>query len=226
MSGGPAYDATLLGKGYLIDNVKLSSGPLTSPTPRGIKQAVLAEMQSQAQQPMDGDTAKKLNEGIKHLMKSVNSPAWLDDSHLATKDADPVFNEEKATVDQIEDIKPASGITATVQAWMQRLATADRQLATTACTDGAVFPALAAATPEVQRRAREGRCRVHEGRRPLRHGDRSLQERLEGDQALASQRDLHDTHDKLGRLRAAQLRSRARCRRWESNPHSPKGTGF
>ncbi len=56
---------------------------------------MLAELQAQALQPMDGDTAKKINEAIKHLTKSVNSTAWLDDSHLATKDFDPVFNEEQ-----------------------------------------------------------------------------------------------------------------------------------
>ena len=109
--GAPARNAAYLGKGYLIDNVTLSSGPLTSPAPRGIKQAVLAELQAQALKPMDGDTTKKINEAIKHLTKSVNSTAWLDDSHLATKDFDPVFNEEKATVAQLEDIKPTSGIT-------------------------------------------------------------------------------------------------------------------
>jgi hypothetical protein len=112
------------------------NGTCNGGTPRGVKQAVLAAMQAQALLPMDGDTAKKINEGIKHLTKSVDSPGWVDDSHLAAKGGDPVFDEEKRAVDQIEDIKPASGITATVQDWMQRLATADRQLATIACADG------------------------------------------------------------------------------------------
>ena len=141
MAGAPAYNAAFLGKGYLIDNVTLSSGPLTSPAPRGIKQAVLAELQAQALKPMDGDTTKKINEAIKHLTKSVNSTAWLDDSHLATKDFDPVFNEEKATIGQLEDIKPTSGISATtLQGWMKSLATADKLLATTACTDWCGLP--------------------------------------------------------------------------------------
>jgi hypothetical protein len=70
-------------------------------------------MQVQALLPMDPDTAKKINEGIKHLTKSVDSTAGLRLRHLRPR-TDPVFN-EKAAVDQIEDIKPASGITAIVQ---------------------------------------------------------------------------------------------------------------
>jgi Tol biopolymer transport system component len=119
-----------------LSPVAIGYTPLTSPTPRGTKRNVLTEMQARAQQPLDPGTKKKINEGIRHLTNSIDSPAWVDDSHLATKGFDPVFDEESAAVDQIEDIKPASGITATVEGWMQRLATADRLLAATACADG------------------------------------------------------------------------------------------
>ena len=71
---------------------------------------MLAELQAQALKPMDGDTTKKINEAIKHLTKSVNSTAWLDDSHLATKDFDPVFNEEQAAIDQTRGHQGHSGI--------------------------------------------------------------------------------------------------------------------
>ena len=87
--------------------------------------------------------------------------------------ADTVFNEEKETVKALAQITdPSLALAAKILAWSGSLLTAGRSIAATAIAEGGTARDLAKGDTD-------------QSNVQVRHGHRSLQERLEGAQGLA-----------------------------------------
>ncbi len=145
-TGGTVRPLTV-DNGFLIDNLTTTSGPIAIGA-RVAKQLVLAQLQ--AQPPVDHYTDKKIGEAIKHLQKSLDNAAWVDDNHLDGKRAEKVFDEERETVKKLGDIKnPSPSLAASIAGWIDSLVAADRILATTAISEGGSVADLAKANSEL-----------------------------------------------------------------------------
>lgn len=153
--GGPSGPNTL-GADTAIGGATTSPWLITSNlngicnggTARGLKQVVLAQLQALA--PINKDTDKRIAEAIKHLQKSLDNSAWVDDNHLNGKKGEKVFDEERETVKKLGEIKnPSAGLAASIAGWIDSLVAADRTLATTAIAEGGSAKDLAKANDEV-----------------------------------------------------------------------------
>lgn len=159
-SSGPTIASNPSGSGDVIidsDGVVAYSpfttsqpaAPCPTMTPRDLKQGVLATLQGIGHTG-NKDTDKKIADAISHLQNSLNPSLWVDGSHLDPKKGDKVFDEEKAAVDSLTDIKkPSPSLAATIASSVQTLTSADRSLATTAISESSDPKKIAAANKEL-----------------------------------------------------------------------------
>jgi hypothetical protein len=102
------------------------------------KQTVLNDLTVLRATVTDKKDGGKLDEAIKHLTRSLDPKLWADQSHLAPKDGEKVFNEEKNAVSKLDELikdKRNSVPGATLQGFINQLAGVDRHLATIAIGD-------------------------------------------------------------------------------------------
>jgi len=107
---------------------------VTSPSPRQIKQQVLADMNALLATLTDKEDKKKLEKAIDDLADSLNPSYWVDDNHLQPKKGQKVFNNEQDSVDVLAKlIKDKKSVIpdATLQGFIDRQVAADRTLALT-----------------------------------------------------------------------------------------------
>ena len=86
----------------------------------------------------DKGDLNKLDEAIKHLTKSLEPELWVDETRLDPKHGEKVFQEEKDAVVKLLDLmkdKKSTIPVATLQGFINRLASADRLLASAAIHD-------------------------------------------------------------------------------------------
>jgi len=124
------------------------------PTPRALKEAALASLRLLLP-TADKKEAKKIQDAIESLEKSLAPKLWADDSHLNEK-SEEVFRKEKEAVDKLGDIKnPSPTITSVIDA----LVAADQLLARTAIDEeraaGGDAKKLADAEKEMEKAADE-----------------------------------------------------------------------
>jgi hypothetical protein len=125
------------------------AAPCPVVTPRDLKQGVLATLQGIGPTG-NKDTDKKIADAIGHLQKSLDPSLWVDGSHLDPKKGDKVFDEEKAAVDSLTDIKkPSPSLAATIASSVQTLTSADRSLAVTAISESTDPKKVAQANKEL-----------------------------------------------------------------------------
>jgi hypothetical protein len=80
----------------------------------------------------DKRDAKKLDEAIEHIQRSLDDELWVDDTHLQRKHGDRVFHEEHDAVKKLQHLlkdKKSDIPDATLLAFIQCFTSVDRQLA-------------------------------------------------------------------------------------------------
>ena len=117
-------------------------------SPKAVVQSVLVELQALG--PINRDTDKKVGDAITHLQKCLDPANWTDPSHVAPGKANKVFDECKAAVKSLGDIKnPSPGLAASIQGWIDDVVDVARTLATTAIAEGGAANDLAKANQEL-----------------------------------------------------------------------------
>lgn len=110
-----------------------------NPIPFSVKRGVLLEMSALRTEVTDHDDAKKLDDAIAELEKSLDPDLWsVDGVHLAAKHGEDVFKEEKNSVGKLQELtKKSPTYSATVQRFINTMVDVDRTLAQTAITNAA-----------------------------------------------------------------------------------------
>jgi hypothetical protein len=105
--------------------------------PRTSKIVLLGELQGLLP-GANKQTTDKLNQAIDHLAKSLAPSLWVDASHLAAKDGQKVFQEEKDAVNKLMELlhdKLNTLPAGTLEPLIAQLVAVDRALAETAIAD-------------------------------------------------------------------------------------------
>jgi hypothetical protein len=107
---------------------------------RGVKEHVLAELIALRRSVTAKETAEKLDDAIRHLAESLEPSRWVDQTHVAGKHGDKVFDEEKEAVQQLKELlksKKNRIAGAVLQNFIDRIVKADRLLAVVSIQDAA-----------------------------------------------------------------------------------------
>ncbi len=102
-----------------------------------VKQQVLAELQALLP-ALAKPASDKVKNAIDHLTKSLNPKFWVDGVHLSISYGKTVFDEEKKTVHELEDVNPPLVVTTNA---ISSLVAVDRTLATVAIAESTKKPA-------------------------------------------------------------------------------------
>jgi len=126
---------------------------------RGVKQNVFIELVALSAAVTGAKDSHTLEQAIVHLMKSLDSELWIDQTHLERKGGQKVFQHEKNTVNELSELikrKIDRIPAAVIQGFFERMVRADRLLCSVAIQDAINSGAAAKKLVEAKRKLTYG----------------------------------------------------------------------
>jgi hypothetical protein len=110
--------------------------------PQGVKRDVIDDLNALLAGPTTGADKDRLNDAMRHMIKSLKPSLWKDGNHLVKKTGETVFNKEKACVVKLIEIykDPKSKVDKpTLLAIIRQIVTIDQTLATIAYNEAVAY---------------------------------------------------------------------------------------